>query len=280
MKKTIMLTLTLLIIAAALVMIIPGTRDKISWKWYSKRNTVQDYNSYLQLNKNGKHIPEARDHVKNLLLDTVPYNLAVQKGTATAMRYFLQKFPGHIREQDARFALSEAIKKNAFKKAVRAKSISKLSLFVKFYPGTSESYQAMDEIWKSLMKEYPDSLYTCSITSEVLKSALPEALNSFQPFVVAFAPENVKGTGRWEWETYFRELAGQSITFTNMSPSIHKPDGGVYGFGYGDNKMIYTVDVPPFGSGTYSWWCQGDFGGSTVTLDYGRVSSYTTLSSN
>jgi hypothetical protein len=116
------------------------------------------------------------------------YSLAVHKGTEIALRRFIQKFPGHIKEEEAKHALSEVIENNEFNKATKAKSIAKLSRFVKCYPKISDSEKAIDEILNILKTEYPDSLYNCSVTSENLKSGFPEALLAYQPWVVAFTP--------------------------------------------------------------------------------------------
>ena len=136
------------------------------------------------------------------------------------------------------------------------------------------------DIWQQLLKAFPEDEFTRSVTFDELRNGLPEAIRSGRPYVIAFAPDTVrKSEGRWSWTTYFRELAGYGTTLEFMSPNITTPNGDVYSFGYGDNKMTQSVSFWAFGKGSYGWWCDGDFTGSSVALDYenGLVTSYTTL---
>lgn len=140
--------------------------------------------------------------------------------------------------------------------------------------------RAVTEIWQMLLKDFPEDKYTRSVTFAELRNGLPVAIRLGRPYVIAFAPVTVrKSEGHWSWTTYFRELAGYGTTLEFMSPHITTPNGDVYSFGYGDNKMTQGVSFRAFGKGSYGWWCDGDFTGSSVALDFqnGPAISYTTL---
>jgi hypothetical protein len=167
--------------------------------------------------------------------------------------------------------------REALEKTIKGKSVEELAGLIKNRPAGVSVEKVVAEIWRSLSAEFPRDKFTCSTNLGAIKRQLPAAIKDNEPFIVAFAPKRVSGDGRWSWTTQFRELAGQPVTLEKMSPRICKPNGDTYSFGYGDHKMTSTVTVQPYGQGSYDWWCNGDFAGASVTLDYELVQSETHL---
>ena len=60
MKKTIVVTLSVLALAALALAIIPTTRDEIHWRWASHKDETASYESYVKTWPDGRHAADAR----------------------------------------------------------------------------------------------------------------------------------------------------------------------------------------------------------------------------
>lgn len=144
MKKTIVATLSVLVIVALALAIIPTTRDEIYWRWASHKDVTTNYESYLKVCPNGRHVAEARarynelgwvdaekfntirsyrDYVAThpqgrfvqqaetkasaLRTDSTLYEAALRAGTDASLKEFLADFPGHEKEAQAQQAIKD-----------------------------------------------------------------------------------------------------------------------------------------------------------------------------
>jgi hypothetical protein len=235
MKKTFLVTICALAAVALALAIIPTTRDEIHWRWATTANTIRSYQGYVATHPYGKFVQQAETKATALRGDQAPYDAALRTGTEASLRAFLADYPGHTNEAAAQHALKDITEKRAFERGMKDKTIAAMSGFIKNYPKTAFVEKAVAEIWRSLSEQFPEKEFTSSTTLESIMNALPAAIKAGRPLVVAFAPRRVQGHGSWSWNTSFRELAGQPVTLEEMSPSIRKPNGDVYSFGYGSH---------------------------------------------
>src|SRR6185503_12479982 len=67
MKKTIVVTFGVLVVAALALAIIPTTRDEIHWRWASYTDATASYESYTKSwPEGGKYVVEAKDRIESL----------------------------------------------------------------------------------------------------------------------------------------------------------------------------------------------------------------------
>jgi len=132
---------------------------------------------------------------------------------------------------------------------------------------------AVAQIWQELLNEFPESRYSRSYTQEELKVKLPYAIRQGESLLIAFAPDTVFSHGSaWDWTTHFRELAGHRARLEYMSPEIYTLQAEKFYFSQNETQMTRAVTVGALGTGSYAWWCRGDFSGGRVELHFGRDS--------
>lgn len=144
MKKTIVATLSVLVVVALALAIIPTTRDEIYWRWASHKDVTTSYESYLKVCPDGRYVAEARarydelgwvdaeksntirsyrDYVAThpqgrfvqqaetkasaLRTDPTLYEAALRAGTDASLKEFLADFPGHEKEAQAQQAIKD-----------------------------------------------------------------------------------------------------------------------------------------------------------------------------
>lgn len=227
MKKTIGVTIGVLVVVALALVIIPTTRDEIHWYWASLKdgtasyevyvktwpagrhaaeaqmrydehdwadaqaaNTVQAFERYVQLHGEGKHIAEAKDNIESLLSDDTVFLQAKQNGTAEALRAFLADFPGHKRETEARAALNEVAK-------------------------------------AKVVLDYPKAVHAGA-----------------SPYSNVLGPI-------YKWDTTFRETGGHTgFKLKATGFYIRNPSGGKW-----SNNWSESVEVRSGGTATIEYWC-------------------------
>jgi hypothetical protein len=160
MKKAIVVTVGLLIVAALALAIIPATRDEIHWLRVSHKNETASYKSYVETWPNGRHADEARErydelgwadaraantirtyqdysktHPQGLHLQEAktktdvlrkadaPYQSAMKAGTEASLRKFLEDFPGHQMEVAVRQAIKDITEGRDIVDALKEKKI-------------------------------------------------------------------------------------------------------------------------------------------------------------
>ena len=100
MKKTIIATLSVLVVVALALAIIPTTRDEIYWRWASHKDVTTSYESYLKVFPNGRHVVEAQARY-----DERGWIDAEKSNTIRSYRDYLKAFPNgrHVAEARARY---------------------------------------------------------------------------------------------------------------------------------------------------------------------------------
>ncbi|MGD2095582.1 MAG: hypothetical protein PVH77_11295 [Phycisphaerales bacterium] len=146
---------------------VAEVRDKIEslrWRDAISSNTVKGFERYLQVYPNGKHVTEARDKLEylrwqdavyantsraiqnyltqypkgrfaelarseqaKLLADYLPFFKAIDKRSEEALKTFLEEFPGHKHEADARLILQDMEGRNIVDLLKEKKIIAKAS---------------------------------------------------------------------------------------------------------------------------------------------------------
>jgi outer membrane protein assembly factor BamD (BamD/ComL family) len=261
-------------------------REEAQFKIAEVPDTIKAYLGYINRYPDGKYVAEAEQRAKGLLTDMAVYEKALEEDTEAAIRAFLDGYPGHQKEADARRVLDGIIERTAYEAAIkvgkgdRSDAIRILSGFIKDYPKSKYNGEIIEQIWNYLQGKHPADEYTCSTSLGTLRSALPRAIAQEKHFLVAFAPRRVAGDDSWRWRTDFYELAGQECTIERMNPYITKPNGDMWSW-----KESYYSDLSPpimlgpYGHQYHDWtcWDEGGFRGSSVTLDFKLVKSYTTF---
>lgn len=153
------------------------------------------------------------------------------------------------------------------------KTIQSCAESIRNNPQSLIADEALTKIWQVLSGEYPEKDFTRSSTFKDLKRELPKAIVSAKPYLIAFAPKRVFGSGRWSWTTTFWEMAGRPVTLNTMYVWIRSPKGVDYSTRGGENSMTHDESIPAFGTGSYDHWCSGDMSGSSVilTFQYNRM---------
>ena len=117
MKKTINVTLIILIVSTIILIIIPASRDEIHWHWTALRNKTKNYKSYAKSWPEGHHTATA---VKKLeLIEDNTWKAAIMNDTIDKYNNYLIEFPEgkHVKEAEARIQIIEF--NSAFKIAER-----------------------------------------------------------------------------------------------------------------------------------------------------------------
>lgn len=81
--------------------------DAIDWLEATAAHTIRAYQVYLTAHFQGRRTEEAQARIAALATDDAPFAAALQEGTQTALARFLEDYPGHQREADARRAVGE-----------------------------------------------------------------------------------------------------------------------------------------------------------------------------
>jgi FKBP-type peptidyl-prolyl cis-trans isomerase len=77
------------------------------WEQACKERTIRAFKAYMAAYPSGLYAAEARAKQAILRLDDAPYAAALQLGTESAMKAFLNDFPGHSNEADMQRALKD-----------------------------------------------------------------------------------------------------------------------------------------------------------------------------
>ncbi len=251
--------------------------DLLHFQSAASDETIKAYQNYIDRYPNGNYIGNAEERIAELIIDNNVFETALQLDTEEALKAFLDEYPGHQKELDAKQALEDIMIRNKYEKALNVRTISSMSSFIKEYPNSKYVSDLLDEIWNYLMDEHPPDSYNCSTSLSSVKSSLPRAISGERSYIVAFAPREVEGEGDWTWSTIFYELAGQSSSIERMTPYITKPNGEISSWERPERNYINTVYLDPYGKGFYRWSCRGSFMNSSVVLDYLIVKSRTKL---
>jgi len=91
-------------LAEALVKIEPA-----HWQRTLDANTIKAYQEYGATHPQGPHLREAQLKSEILRKDDAPYNAAIMAGTEISLKKFLEDYPGHQKENDAREAVRDII---------------------------------------------------------------------------------------------------------------------------------------------------------------------------
>jgi outer membrane protein assembly factor BamD (BamD/ComL family) len=245
--------------------------EELDWKWAKRERTFHAYQRFLKKYPHGKFYQEARKKVAEGTWIEIQ-----SRGNSADYEQFLKNFPESRFAKNARARLQELKKKDAralryYDKIRGSKSYKSFSGFIWRYPTSHQVPAAVESIYRLLRQKYPAGKYTMSLSLEKLKQRLPEAIRNRRPLLVAFAPVVVYSSRKhWQWTTYFRELAGASVFFNQMSPRINTREGKHYTFAGGGDGMLGTCQIRPFGSCRHTWKCWGDFEGAKVILNYGK----------
>jgi hypothetical protein len=94
-----------LILSLSILLVSCGERkdkadNEAAWQQARRENTVTGYRSYLNEYPTGKFANEAKERMETLSRDDGPYLVAKGRGTREAYETFLEKFPGHKREEE------------------------------------------------------------------------------------------------------------------------------------------------------------------------------------
>jgi len=274
-----MILTTSKLFAAALLLVIISACVSTAWKNAVKGNSIAAYENFLRRYPQSEFDNEARRK-----LEAFYFYKAKNTRTIGAYEEFIAKYPqGHfiLTARKELEDLKEEMRylRPSYEEATKQNSIKNFSEYVRHHYQSPFVEEAISGIWNILSKRYPGETYTRSTSLTSLKVSLPQSIALNKAFLVAVSPRIVYGTRSWRWTTKFIELAGHPITLDSMSPRIVTPHRGEYGLPSGSDAMIGTVHIRAFGTGSHSWQCSGDLGGSLVILRYqhGIVSSDTTL---
>lgn len=254
--------------------------EELDWQMVKRQKTFHAYKRFLKKYPDGKFCKEARKKVAEGTW------IEIQSGGGYAdYEAFVKDFPESRFAKNARARLQELKKMDGMAQAyydkIRgSKYYKSFSEFIWRYPTSKNVPIAAESIYHLLRRKYPAEKYTMSISLKQLKQRLPKAIRNRRPLLVAFAPVVVYSSKKhWEWTSYFRELAGVSVFFNQMSPRINTRDGKHYTFAGGGDGMLGSCNIRPYGSCKHTWKCWGDFEGAKVYLNYGKglVISRTTL---
>ncbi len=81
--------------------------EDLTWQQATNANTIRALRAYSQAYPKGRFFAQAELRQAVLRTNEAPYSLALRAGTADALNRFLQDFPGHIKEADAREVLED-----------------------------------------------------------------------------------------------------------------------------------------------------------------------------
>jgi hypothetical protein len=144
MKKALAVTFSVLAAMPLAIALVPAARDDVQWHWVAYRddpasyrayldawptgrhasegrrrydehywaaaaaaNTVRAYEQYLRGHADGGHVREAEVKAAALRDDPGPFSAAMKTATEESLRKFLEEFPGHRHDADARQALAD-----------------------------------------------------------------------------------------------------------------------------------------------------------------------------
>jgi len=79
-----------------------GAVEQLRWADAKSADTLAAYRIYLERYPDGRYAQDARTRQAALLCDAAPFALTSQEGTREALERFLQEYPGHRREREAR----------------------------------------------------------------------------------------------------------------------------------------------------------------------------------
>jgi hypothetical protein len=83
--------------------------EELNWRQAQAANTIAAYRQYVASYPAGRFVPQAEETIASLINDESPFLAAQEVGTREAYEGFLAKFPGHVREADARRALDDIL---------------------------------------------------------------------------------------------------------------------------------------------------------------------------
>ncbi|AVD71674.1 hypothetical protein [Desulfobulbus oralis] len=81
--------------------------DTLFWQEATNNNTVKAYLDYSAAQPQGRHLPAAKAKAAELLKEQAPFQAALKDGTEASLNKFLEEFPGHQKESEARKALRD-----------------------------------------------------------------------------------------------------------------------------------------------------------------------------
>lgn len=84
----------------------PTAEDRAAWRKARQVDTVRAYAEYVERFPAGAFVTQARRRMEALRVDDRPYQEAVDQPGCEALERFLENYPGHAREEDARQELA------------------------------------------------------------------------------------------------------------------------------------------------------------------------------
>jgi outer membrane protein assembly factor BamD (BamD/ComL family) len=104
------------------------------WQFARNSNTFEALQQYVTDYPQGRFIEDVRQRQAALLVDPAPYRVAVERGTAEAIRDFLKNYPGHVQTTEAMQALARIDEENSWNTAAGINTIRALLEHVARYP--------------------------------------------------------------------------------------------------------------------------------------------------
>ncbi len=83
--------------------------DTLAWRRADTAETIPSLEAYVKAYPQGRFVAQATTRLAALRSDERPFRAALQEGTEEALREFLAKFPGHVREAEAQQALKDIV---------------------------------------------------------------------------------------------------------------------------------------------------------------------------
>lgn len=93
--------------AEPFVVVARDPAEEQVWEQACKERTIRAFKAYMAAYPSGLYAAEARAKQAILRLDDAPYAAALKQGTESAMKAFLNDFPGHSNEADMQRALKD-----------------------------------------------------------------------------------------------------------------------------------------------------------------------------
>jgi hypothetical protein len=87
--------------------VAPARAEELAWKKAIKSNTIAGIRAYTAAYPNARFGQEAQTRFEALRIDEAPFREASQAGTKEALEAFVQNFPGHVSEGEARGVLKD-----------------------------------------------------------------------------------------------------------------------------------------------------------------------------
>ncbi len=148
MKKTIGVTISVIVVVALSLVIIPTTLDKTHWQQATDANTVPRFELYVQLHSEGKHVAEARENIESL-----HWQEAIDANTRQGFWRYLQLHGEGKHVAEAR----ENIESLNWQEAIDANTIPEFERYVRIFGAGKHVVEAKENIESLHWQEATDA---------------------------------------------------------------------------------------------------------------------------